>query len=270
MISDVVVSKPNKALNITFLIFGYVLASYIVSSIELVFEQQVPAVIVAGGVFSSFLYYIKPVDRLIILFLYIRSYESPLVFSSPLLAEERAKINGAVFFSLSLLLASRLLSLINLYVPFQILIALSIVMIAVALWESWVAIRLRMPIVISYLRLQQRGEISEELAKAVENKNWELAHQFLWKMKRRKFDAPLRTIGDNVLLGSFSKGGFCYDCGFITKRERAQYCSKCGKPLITHCKYCYDRGYIRHSLAEKTEEIPKFCDYCGKPFIKKT
>lgn len=65
MISDVILGKPSKAASLVFLIFGYILASYVVSPIDLVFEQKVPAIIVAGGVLSAALFYIKPVDLLI-------------------------------------------------------------------------------------------------------------------------------------------------------------------------------------------------------------
>lgn len=293
MISDVIVGKPNKALNVVFLIFGYVLASYIISSIELVFEQQVPAVIVAGGVFSTFLYYVKPVDRLIKFYLLIRRRRfSAAYFGSPLLAEERAKINGAVFFSLSLLLASRLLSLINLYVPFELLLGLSVLMMIVALWETAHVIMKLIPIIRDYYVAHESGLITDRIVKAVENKNWDLAIRLFSNLKARAHvDLPqdyssiedwlssreidgrgteitwddIKKFQDRTALTS--RGGFCSNskCRFIVRRKGAKYCPKCGAVLITHCKSCYEEHVIvRHVLTEKMEEIPEFCDYCGK------
>lgn len=298
MISDVILDKPKKAANIVFLIFGYILASYIVSPIDLVFEQKIPAVIVAGGVFSVFLFYLKPVELLIKAILAGRNYFRaknidgfeaintenlpmmyhllnhdiipPKLLNSFVVADEMAKINGAVFFSISLLLASRLLTLINLYVPFEILVILAALILVIAFWEGRSLIDFKLPILNFYYRLHRIGEPSIELNKAVNNKEWLLAHdlmsflidknpQLRWKVILMIFRRPMEF--ESVL--PLSEGGICPKCLIITRRTDAHYCSKCGSPIVTRCPTC------RSGIAlEKPEDIPTHCISCGKVLIR--
>ncbi len=303
MISDVILGKPNKATSMVFLIFGYVLASYIVSPIDLVFEQKIPAVIIAGGVFSAFLFYIKPVDRLMKTFLAVRNYyrkktlnskkielidsENPMaieqhlfhndvittkLLDSPLVAEEMAKINGAVFFSASLLLASRLLDLIDLYVPFELLVLLAVVMLVVAVWEGLSLVGFKLPILNFYYRVNRIGEPSIELSKAINNKEWLLARNLMMFLLDNKLAlrsklsdlllADLSFIGGVIFSPYTSEGGICPKCSLIVRRKEPDFCPKCGSRLITSCPNC-----MAGILIEKMDVTPIYCTSCGKALI---
>jgi hypothetical protein len=306
VISDVILGQPKKAASLVFLIFGYILASYIVSPIDLVFEQKVPAVIVAGGVFSAFLFYLKPVDLSMKTYLTIRNYIRkkhmvaevaskpgidaenfdlqqylfhvdlipPNLLNSSLVADEMANINGAVFFSISLLLASQLLSLINLYVPFELLVILAILMLIIAFWEGKSLINLKLPIINFYYRLHRLGEPSIELNKAINNKEWLLATQLMTNIFEKESRLCEKIVSyifspyDYTVYTSFAvyqskpEGGICPKCATIVKRPEAENCPKCGLSLLKTCPACEANISV-----ETIEGTPNYCIYCGQLLI---
>lgn len=301
MISDLILDKPSKANSVVFILFGYVLSSYLISPIQLIFEQKVPAIIVAGGIFSAFLFYLKPVDFVIKTFLVIRNWIrlktkiksilhtiqadkllsymvrwdviNPKLLNSSLLSEEMAKINGAVFFAISLFLGSRLLELVNLYVPFQLLVLLGVIMLIVAFWDILYLVNYKLPIIAFHYRLYRIGETSVELSAAVNNKEWILANQIMnnileyktpltQKMSSLMFVDFLGLSGDYKSINKnpyqMSSGGICLNCNFVVRKKDSYYCPKCGSKLTIKCSNCEETV-----IADDMQEIPSYCSYCG-------
>lgn len=260
MISEVIVSKPSKSLNLIYVTFGYVLASYIVSPLNLIFEQKLSSAIIVGGVFGAFLFYSKPIDRLIKLLLRVSSkdivsiksgsgqtiaHRKSDLLSSPVMAQERARINGAFFFSLSILLSDRLLRLINIYLPFEVLAFFAILMMIIAIWEVHVVVNVKLDILPWYYIYSRLGEMTNELRDAINIGDWTLAHDI---------------INRQLHAGSIyaSAWGICPRCASIVKIGR--FCPECGEELVVDCKKCH-----ASLVKEGMKDIPKYCIQCGSP-----
>jgi len=262
MISDVIVGKPSKALNLVYVIFGYFLASFIISPLELSFEQKLSLVVIAGGIFGTFLFYIKPVERFILLLLVLSRtnkmefysepgrkivYKKTILFNSPMLAEERARINGAFFFSVSILLSGRLLELISLYIPFEVLAIISALMMFIAVWEGFDLVKEKIPALRWYYFFSYSGRpFTEDLRNSIERKDWIEVHEIISK--------DLQTGSIYATAGSL-----CLICKTIVE-SNGMYCPKCGQKLLTHCKSCHAALVV-----EETKEFPNYCLRCGKP-----
>lgn len=262
MISEVFVDKPSWTLNLVYMIFGYFLASSIIStSSELSFDQNLVIIALSGGIFGTFLFYAKPVERVLLFLLILREGGTEMTslggstgseftlstresFSSPLLAEEKAKINGAFFFSLSILLSDPLLERANIHQPFIILLVFASIMMIIAIWEGITLVRDKLPSVTAYYNFCRFGRTGvEELRRAIKGKDWPRARGIM----ARSFDKELAYAFYD---------GLCVKCRKIF--ERANFCPDCGEKLLTHCKKCHETIAIKGM-----KKFPKYCMVCG-------
>ena len=268
--TDITVSKPSKALNIVYLIFGYVAASAIFpfgfSSTE-----QISIIIVVGSIIATFLYYTKPVEVVLYcLFLFLRERKSgwtifreykkePLlsssefktgIFNSRFIAFEKAKITGAVFFAISLIISGRVLNVLEIPNLTYFLGLLSGPLWIVAVWEGyslWEKIRT----IAFFYDFLHEGQVAVDvlnnLRKAIEQKDW--------------LEAKL-IISNRFRLGtSLGIGGLCLKCREV--KVVGDHCDTCGRRLLAQCINC---GNLLNSLSS----YPKFCPYCGKSVTAKT
>ncbi len=124
------------------------------------------------------------------------------------------------------------------------------------------------------------GEPSNELNKAVNNKEWLLANNLMNLLMDKKprlcekiisyMFAPhnCKVYTSFGVYKSESEGGICPKCVKIIRRPEAENCPKCGSNLIKYCKTC--NGSI---LIEQIDGTPNYCTYCGDalfPIPKKT
>ena len=259
-IPEVVLEKSSRILNITFVVFGYVLASYLISPLDLLFEQKLSSLLILGGVLGTFLYYLYPIERILALYLRIRkfdkivfsssadksfAYDKTEILSSPLLREDIAKITGAFFFSISLLLSERLLNIVQINLPLWTLVFSALVILAIGIWETRVFLRQKMDYVMYYLYFSRfERPVASELLDAIEKKDWPGAHNI---------------INRSLYMGSIfaQRGGICFKCKTI--QTDGPYCSACGTLLISYCNEC--KSPI---VREGAKEVPVYCLTCGK------
>lgn len=197
--TDITVSKPSKALNIIYFIFGYVLASALIP-LQFDVMEQIIVIIAIGSIFATFLYYIKPVERvlLVVVFLLQKNQQkkgfslfgdiarlpgtrgtpyllsSPEVFNSPMIAYEKAKIKGAVFFSIVVLVSGSTLDLIGIPQPLMFLVIFSLPTLIVAIWEVgalWMSINV-LVYFYDFLRSGVSIQVVSDLRKAIDRKDW--------------------------------------------------------------------------------------------------
>lgn len=97
-----ITSKPSRVHNLAYIIFGYVFASALVSTSHIEsLSDYLLLVGLMGGFIGTFLFYIKPVERLLSIIL-----GRPGSLSSPFITEMKGKIIGGTYFSLSLFIIS--------------------------------------------------------------------------------------------------------------------------------------------------------------------
>jgi len=258
-IPEVVLEKPSRILNFTFVVFGYVLSSYLISPLDIIFEQKISSVLILGAALGTFLYYLNPVERGIAFYLLIRgfdkmtfesefgalNYSRTEALNSPLLKEELAKITGAVFLFVSLLLSGNLLLLVNISLPLWILIALALPILSIAVWETRVLLREKMDYILwyYYFVIFERP-FASEILKAIEAKDWIGAHNIVNRILMKR----------SIYVAS---GGVCPKCEKIL--PPASFCTECGTPLVTYCSEC-KAAIVR----EGTTKVPVYCYRCGK------
>ena len=262
LITDMAVNKPSKALNLVYLVFGYFLASFFTFPTEFSFEQKLAVALIAGGIISSFLYFTKPVETILKLILHFLKRDRIVVYksagheveikrsqviSSPLLAEERAKINSLVFFFFSLALSSVLLNRFGITVQTELILGLSaafMIIGIVALWEIYIFVKLKARMVAWYYLSYKLERDFREARNAIEKKDWREAEALINR------DLWTKSI-------YASSGRICLTCKkmFLT----GMYCPDCGKELLIDCKNCA-AALIREGMTN----IPKYCTQCGQ------
>ena len=227
--------------------------------IDIIFEQKISSLLILGGVLGTFLYYLNPVERVLAFYLHIRkldtwefitssvtyTYSKTKILQSPLLKEDLTRITGAFFFFISLLLSERLLSIVNINLPFWILVVSAVVILVIGIWETRVVLKEKMNYVIYYYFFVRFGRpFTSELLNAIEKKDWTGAH----------------SIINRVLLeGSIyaARGGVCSKCKTIV--TEGSFCTECGMRLVSYCSEC-KASIVR----EGTATVPKYCFNCGK------
>jgi hypothetical protein len=264
MIANMAVNKPSKALNLVNVVFGYYLASTLVSSSSLSLEQKLSVLAISGGVVGALLFYIKPVERLtafaVILMYGIRIEEPTTVtgknshrltmstvgiFNSPFFAEERAKINGIVYFAISIILSQPLLVQAGIPIPLAALVFLASILLVIALWEGYSLVSDKLRTGFVYYGFCRTGRSAAlALKDAIEKKDWTEA----MAITRRSFETNVAFADQN---------GLCTKCHLIV--PKANYCPECGKRLLFECGRCH-----QILATEGTMDYPKYCRVCGE------
>jgi hypothetical protein len=270
ILTEVSVSKPSKALNIVYLIFGYVVASTILP-VRYDTLEHVSIIITVGSIIGTFLFYIKPIERVLFviftmwqkqisgggsLFGDLKQVEATMtpiyltagdVFNSPMIAYDKMKINGAIFFSVSILASGSALNLIGLPQPQIYFVLLSLPTFIVACWEGhvlWKKVNVLL-FFYDFMRSREPSEVTNALKKAVEGEDW--------------LEASIIITNRYSLRAAFGEGGLCLKCQ--TMKSRGSNCDVCGKRLLGTCPNC------RAKLVGM-ESFPKYCPFCGKSIPK--
>lgn len=149
-------------------------------------------------------------------------YKKSEVLNSPLLAEERARVVGASFFTISILLSAPLLNALGLQIPFVYILAAAILMSVIALHEAYSTAK-KLVWVVWYYVSARFAIVSKELTEALSIRDWEMAQQVLQK----------QFAAGSIL---FTSPGYCLRCEIIVKN--AYYCPKCGDILLRRCRTC--------------------------------
>lgn len=260
MAATALIEKPSKALNLTYVIFGYVLASILLPP-DLSVQEQLVTVITVGGLFGTFLFLVKPIDRLLVLILAIKKDYSLSPSASPLVAEDKMKMNAAVFFSLSVLLSEPLLSRVNLSFPLHIHILGAIPTLVVAVWEALMLVLNKARIIEAYYRSVRAGqnEIAIEISRAIEGRDWEKANSIITREDLRApfpLSAELSPLRGEAFPLARHSIPFCVNCGESPRYAIGPYCPDCGRQLLENCPSCKAQlGNLR--------KAPSFCPFCG-------
>lgn len=269
--ADVEVSRPPKALNIVYILFGYAVASVLLPRNADALTQVATTVLV-GGILSTFFFYLKPVERtLFVFFVFMKRWEirhgatwfndkrfpdvtNSLtllreVYNSPVIAFEKMSVTGAVFFSMSIMISGKGLDYVGLPQPFFVLLVASFPTLAIAIWESY-TLWGRMHVLAAFYTFVHEGELESpfmsSLKKAIDGKDW--------------FEARL-IISSRLKRGAvLGVGGLCIKCNTI--KSFGDHCEICGRRLLGYCPNCGNR------LAGLSS-FPKFCPYCGQSIPKK-
>lgn len=229
------------------------------------------AFMTVGGLLGTFLFLVKPIDRLLIQIHMImnatemgRKYLLLNPLNSPLLAEEKAKINAAIFFSLSALLSGPMLSRIHLSFPLYIQVLGAIPTLAVAVWESRVLLKKKVWFVGAHYYLYRTGKTASafEIASAIERKDWDkvnaiLPHAVRLSSIETRVEIDALEPADD-LTRALTTEGFCPSCSYKCLFMTAKFCPRCGKKLMGRCPSC-QIDLTRLAL----EEVPRFCPRCG-------
>jgi hypothetical protein len=124
--------KPSQSYNLVYLAFGYTLASlYITWFGELSIQDRVLVSVPIGGLFGTFLFYLKPEILVIEALLRLRGWGGLL--SSSLLSQTRAYITGALYFVFSLAAAIHAQSRLSLSPDIVIILYGGLVLVAARL-----------------------------------------------------------------------------------------------------------------------------------------
>jgi len=129
-------SKPSRVYNLAHIIFGYIIASALISpSSTESFSDYLLLIGLIGGFIGACLFYVKPFEKVISAML-----GRPSSFSSPFILEMKGKIIGGIYFSLSLLIINfnpHLAAVIleHRWLPPSLIIA-SIVVFAINLYDA--------------------------------------------------------------------------------------------------------------------------------------
>ena len=177
------VSKPSKVHNISYIILGYVIASYAIS-VDPNLSDYVLKIVLVGGIIAAFLFYVQPTEK--VLWGYARWRTSlhskrPLStrifpFNSPFLTETIGKIVGGFFFAIVCWIMAYNPNLEKNLIenPFWRygMIAASIPVLLIALYEAWTRLPQKIQIVSFYydlLREYQGGGVRSLAAKELKD-----------------------------------------------------------------------------------------------------
>jgi hypothetical protein len=260
--------KPSRLINISYYFFGFALASVIIQATALSFNEKLSFILILGSAVGTFVYYVKPVERVMSVYLWIRDlnmvnfgksfsatnkelkFDRRTLLGSPLLKEDLALVTGAYLFAVSIIFSIWLQGLVNLSIPAWIFVAISLVMWVVAIWETRLFLRQKVDCVLYYQYFKRfERPAAKEILDAIVNKDWVGALNIISRTSDRGSVFALQ-------------GGFCINCGGILRRD-GPYCYNCGKPLIASCTHC--RASI---VREGIEKAPTFCFNCGKSLLE--
>ena len=264
---EVLIQKPSRIHNLSYLSLGYYLSSLITYDLNLSLEQKIAFITAFGSFVGTLIYYIKPIERTISLYfrlskknetfpglpfeeLRIPVYRSEVLFSSHL-QDERTKINGAFFLAVGIFTSNKLLESIGLSHLYWYLQIFTGALICVGFWEVHVLIRRKMPTVVFLYNYYNISEHIPQLEKAIKTKDWIQADKIIEKEPHlTNFEFYPQYFPQKE-----SKRGLCLSCGKI--REGA-YCIECGEKIMKTCPHC------KQNIVRNDETVyPKHCRYCG-------
>jgi len=161
------VSKPSKVHNISYIILGYVLASYAIS-VDPNLSDYVLKIVLVGGIIAAFLFYVQPIEKLLWGYALWRTHSRSNIgifpFNSLFLTETIGKIVGGFFFAIACWIMAYNPNLEKYLIenPFWRygMIAASIPVLLIALYETWTRLPQKIRIVSFYynlLRIYQGG-----------------------------------------------------------------------------------------------------------------
>jgi hypothetical protein len=170
------------------------------------------------------------------------------VFNSPKITYDKMKINGAVFFSISIFASGRALELIGLPQPQIYLVLLSLPTVIIAFWEGHILWK-KMNVLLffyDFMRSREPSEVTNALEKAIEGDDW--------------LEASIIITNRYSLRAAYGEGGLCLGCHTI--KSKGSNCDSCGKRLLSMCPKC---GAKLAGL----ELFPRYCPFCGNLIPKK-
>ena len=272
--ASMLLQKPSRAHNLSYLLLGYYLSSLVTYGLNLSLDQKVLVVAALGSLIGTLVYYIKPIERAISLFYRISKknrayldepfedelgfplYKSDILYSS-YLQDERTKINGAFFLALGMLTTNNLLGSVGLLNMYWLLVLMSFVLISVGVWEIYQLVRRKMPIITFFYNYYNISKNIPLLEKAIQKKDWIEAEKIM--EKEPELVEPLYYY--TYMHGEPSRG-VCIECQ--TVRE-GRHCIECGEEILKKCPNCDS------IIVEKEDTImPKYCKFCGRKIERKS
>lgn len=100
IVSDIM-ARPSRMHNLAYLLFGYAIASTVISVTQTEsLSDYILLIGITGGFVGTFMFYIKPIEKLLLIILRLRLNLKKIPFDSPFLIETKGKIIGGIYFSL--------------------------------------------------------------------------------------------------------------------------------------------------------------------------
>jgi len=263
--AEVLIEKPSKIHNLSYLLLGYYLSSLITYGLNLSFEQKIAFVTAFGSFVGTLVYYIKPIERCIVLYFKLKKenmtypsepfdefripvFRSEVLFS-PFLQDERTKINGTFFIDIGILTSNKLLESVGLLHLYWYLQIFTVALVCIGIWEIYTLIKRKMPVLVFFYNYYNISKSIPELMKALKTKDWIQAEKITEK-------EPELLEPETVLYHvEEPRKGICLKCGKI---REGNYCIECGEKILKTCSKC--KGAI---LTNGEEVHPKYCRYCG-------
>ena len=272
--AEVLIQKPSRIHNLSYLFLGYYLSSLITYDLNLSLEQKIAFITAFGSFVGTLIYYIKPIERTISLYFRLSKknetypsepfeelrapvYRSEVLLSS-YLQDERTIINGAFFLAVGIFLSDKLLESIglsHLYWYFQIFTG---VLICVGVWEVYVLMKRKMPIIVFFYNYYNISKYMPQLEKAIKTKDWIQADKI--REKEPQLEDPEFYYSFYPLIEP--EKGLCFGCGKI---REGLYCIECGEKILKACPKC--RGRI---VRNDETVFPTYCRSCGTKLRKES
>jgi len=264
---QVLIQKPSRIHNLSYVFLGYYLSLLITFDLNLSYEQRIAFIATFGSFVGTLIYYIKPIERTISLYFRLSKKnvtypEEPYeelsfpVFRSEILysrylQDERTIINGTFFLSVGILTSHKLLEstgLSNLYWYLQIF---AVALVCIGIWDIRILIKRKMPILDFLFNYYNVSKNIPVLIRAIESKDWIQAE----KITEREPELIDPSLYATYYLPKPTKG-ICLKCRRI---EEGDYCIECGERIIKTCPACKTAV-----LRQDDKAYPTFCRYCGK------
>ena len=265
--AEVLIQKPSRIHNLSYLFLGYYLSFLITYDLNLSLEQKIAFITAFGSFVGTLIYYIKPIERTISLYFRLSKknetypkepfdefrtpvYRSEVLFSN-FLQDERTIINGAFFLAVGIFTSDRLLESIGLSHLYWYLQIFTIALFCVGVWEVHVLIKRKMPIIVFFYNYYNISKYAPQLEKAIQTKDWIQADKIMEKEPQ---------LMDTEFYYSFytpeePEKGLCFGCGKI---REGIYCIECGEKILKNCSKC-GRTIVRNDETV----CPIYCRYCG-------
>ena len=265
--AEVLIQKPSRIHNLSYLFLGYYLSSLITYDLNLSLEQKIAFITAFGSFVGTLIYYIKPIERTISLYFRLSKknetfpaepfdefrtpvYRSEVLFSSHL-QDERTIINGAFFLAVGIFTSNKLLESIGLSHLYWYLQIFTGALICVGVWEVYVLIKRKMPIIVFLYNYYNISKYTPQLEKAIQTKDWIQAD----KIMEREPHLEDPTFYYYYHTPEEPKKGLCLSCG---KVREGDYCIECGGKIVKTCSKCE-----RHIVRNDETACPIYCRYCG-------
>jgi hypothetical protein len=253
--------------NLSYILFGYYFVTLLSYQQNLTVEEQSMIIILFGSFLGTFIYYVKPIERIISFYLRrgknnkIDYDENPdytfyvyktQVLYSPYLQDERVIINGAFFLGLGLLISNGVLSKYSLGNLYLVSVAFAITLFTVGLLEIHDLLDRKLGTLMFFYGFYNRSKRIEELRASLNAKDWIQADRIVADQSylfdyKDNYDKPI---------------SYCPKCLKRVTDDAGKYCINCGSILTTTCPSC------KNSLYSQQEGIPRYCPHCGVDLTK--